>query len=398
MPTGYRQFREDALVRKCVILRATWATKAGFETVLVPKEKFLDKEGKPDKKAEETFLAGFQPLKEYIDRCNRTVNADFKWRNMLMRAKLQGKAVQQIVYADKSEKGQAIGDPKMLVPLRSDLVRPKTAPDWTFKGVSYRGRGTVDTPAYTADELLYFINEDLDEDKEGLSDVEPIMWAIEARQRILQDDLPEAVTALWCASILWRLDRSKLPPGTTDADVKKILQDHVAAMAKPAKQSATTTQFENPVVVDMKPDLDKLVNVKHEVDFEIIRNFGVPRFLVGYEQEVNKATAGEVIKAWIDGPVKDDQMWLRRNIEAQWYTPLVNRWLTKNQKMEQDQDPPVRVHHQWRRLTYVDFLELMNTVTVAHGNEKWITDKKCFEVMQNGETTEFPPEEVLSPV
>jgi len=246
MPTGYRQFREDALVRKCVVTRATWATKAGFDVIIEPIEPILDEKGRRDKKAEETFLKPWQPLKDYLDQCNRVVNMDFKLRNMHIRAKLQGKAVQQIVWADKAENGLMQGDPKMLVPLRVDQIVPKTAPDWTFKGIAYKGRGSVQNPAYTADELLYFINEDLDEDKVGLSDVEPILWAVEARQNILQEDIPEAVTALWCATILWLLNRDKLPAGIIDDQVKTLLEAHVAAVAKPAHHYATTTLFEPP--------------------------------------------------------------------------------------------------------------------------------------------------------
>jgi len=146
-----------------------------------------------------------------------------------------------------------------------------------------------------------------------------------------------------------------------------------------------------PIVVDMKPDLDKLVNVKHELDFEIIRNLGVPRFLVGYEQEVNKATALEVIGAFIDGPVKDDQRWQKRNVEEQWYGPLTRRWATRNQK--DPNDLPVRAVHQCRELRYEDWLELMNTVSDAK-IAGWINNKKAFEIMQRGRSTEFDPDEV----
>jgi len=395
MPTGYRQFREDALVRKCVVLRATWATKAGFDTILEPTKEIVGADGKPDEKAKEAYLKQFQDLKDYIDRCNRIVKMDFKLRNMLIRAKLQGKAVQQIVWADKVEKGLGIGDPRMLVPLRPDLLKPFLAKDWTFVGISYKGRGSLQNPAYTADELLYFVNEDLDEDKVGLSDVEPILWVIEARQRILQDDLPEAVTALWCATILWLLNREKLTGNPSDDDVAAILKAHVAAVATPAKHVATTTQFETPIVVDMKPDLDKLVNVLHELDYQVIRNWTIPRFLVGYEQEVNRATALQVTGSFIDGPVKDDQRWLKRNIESQWYEPLAKKWLIRNQKMQENEDPPVRVVHQPRELQYEDWLDLMKAITEAYaGGMGWITTKKAFEIMQRGRSTQFKPEEV----
>jgi len=394
MPTGYRQFREDALVRKCVTLRATWATKAGFDTILEPTKEIPDD---PDGTKKEAFLKEYAGLKDYVDHCNKIVNMDFKLRNMTIRAKLQGKAVQQIVWADKVEKGLTIGDPRMLVPLRPDLVKPFLAKDWTFVGIGYKGRGSLQSPAYRADELLYFVNEDLDEDKTGLNDVEPILWVIEARQRILQDDLPEAVTALWCATILWLLNREKLSGNPTDDQVATILQTHVAAVAKPAKHIATTTQFEQPIIVDMKPDLDKLVNVLHELDYQIIRNWSIPRFLIGYEQEVNRATALQVTGSFIDGPAKDDQRWLKRNIESQWYDPLAKKWLIKNQKIQENEDPPVRVCHQWRELQYEDWLDLMKAVTEAYAEGMgWIRTKKAYEIMQRGRSTQFKSEEVES--
>ncbi len=59
----------------------------------------------------------------------------------------------------------------------------------------------------------------------------------------------------------------------------------------------------------------------------ILGFFGIPSLQVGKEQDVNRASSYSAVKMFVDGPVADDQFQLRRDLEAQWYGPMVGRFL-----------------------------------------------------------------------
>jgi hypothetical protein len=391
MPVGYGWWRKDPLVRRCINLRATWATKAGFETILeptidIPKDQW------------EEYLKPYLELKTYIDQCNKKVNLDKRLRNWLIKAKRDGKAVYQIVWTGEKDAttNQPTGDPKALIPLRADRVEPCLDDDWTFLGIKYKGVGSRKQPKYTANELIYICNDDVEEDYVGVSDVEPILPDLYTRDKIRNEDMPEAVTTLWAPVAIWRINRESLPIGMSDADVGILLAAHIAAI-KPGKHIATTTQFDPPTIVNINPDLTKMVEVKRDLAREIIQNFEVPRFIVSYEEDVNRATSGNVIKAFVDGPVTDDQRSQKRDIEAQWYDKLTRIWLTRKNLLKEDK-PPVKVIHQANILNFTDFMDLMKTTAIAYnGGMGFVDMEKAYEIMQRGALTEFDPKELQPP-
>lgn len=390
MPFGLKQYRSDNLVQRCADIRSSWCTRAGYDIVLEPTQQI------DDPVERENFLKKYSGLKTYLELCSKQVGLSNVLKNQRLLSLLNGYACAQIVWNNKNTTRLRIGDPKMIVQLRPDFVAPLIAADREFKGISYKGQGDLANPAYVASELLYFTNKDFFGDKVGISEIESILWIIDARARILQDDLPEAVTAQWCATILWFLDREKLPPDIKNDPeaVRTLIRAHINAVKKPAKHIVSTTQFERPpTVVATNPNLDMLLNVKRELDREIMRKFEVPRFLAAAEEEVNKATALPVISSFIEGTVTDDQAWQKDFVEAQWFDPLSDRWLIANGEMQKDEIPPIQARYEPRELRYEDWLALMHEISIAK-NAGWLSTKKAFEMMQKGRRTSFDPAEV----
>jgi hypothetical protein len=69
-PEGYRWFRQDEMVRRCIIINAAVSMmSAGFETEIEPLEK-LHEEQLP------AFKEKYQSVKDYVDAVNRVVNLD----------------------------------------------------------------------------------------------------------------------------------------------------------------------------------------------------------------------------------------------------------------------------------------------------------------------------------
>ncbi|MEM3017949.1 MAG: hypothetical protein QXO25_03615, partial [Candidatus Bathyarchaeia archaeon] len=201
----------------------------------------------------------------------------------------------------------------------------------------------------------------------------------------------EAVTTLWAGIAVHTLLTEKLPEGTTQEDIQKIIDDHIAEL-KPGKHVATTDQWQIQVV-DIKPDLDKLLNIEEKLERRIVGNFQVPRFMLNIERELNRATAYAELEAFVDGPITEIQRMLKRNVEAQWYERLARQAL----KIKNG-DLPVLVKHRWRQIRTADWFELIKAVSQAYeGGMGWADRRKIYEIMRDGTAASFDPAELEMP-
>ncbi|MGQ9543693.1 MAG: phage portal protein [Candidatus Bathyarchaeia archaeon] len=369
----YREYRRNFLVRKAIDSLAFWSVKEGFETVLEPA---ID----PDEDIEQ-----YSWVKDQVDRINHIVNLDNILRVAIVKMKIYGRAAFEIEFelAGKPWTSQ----PVRLIPLDSTQIRPDIDEGWNLTGYTYEGMKGF----YTPEEILYFVNSDLEGDLVGLSDVEPVLKEAELDDKIIREDLAEAATTLWAGIAVHTLLTEKLPEGTKQEEIQKIIDDHIAEL-KPGKHIATTDQWQIQTV-DIKPDLDKLINISDKVERRIVGNFQVPRFMLNIEKELNRATAYAELEAFIDGPITDIQRILKRTLEAQWYPRIIKQTLKINSG-----DPPIQVKHKWREIRTADWFELVKTVNQAYSEGRgWADRKKIYEMMRDGKATSFDPAELQQP-
>ena len=116
-------------------------------------------------------------------------------------------------------------------------------------------------------------------------------------------------------------------------------------------------------VVDAKVNFTGLVTALEYCDTDIIGNFKVPRFLLGREKQVNRATAQIEFKAFIEGPIADIQRYYKRQIERQWYDPVTRKVL----ELSEDDSLPVRMKHVWNIVTFQDLYDLAEAVSRLWG-------------------------------
>jgi hypothetical protein len=374
MDKRYRQYRIDSLVRGCINALALWATKEGFDTVIEPIEQGLTPQ------QEQQIIDKYKDLKAYIDKNNQRVNLDHILRAAIIKAKIWGKAGFEIEYDTKSK------EPSRLIslPMLSQFdLRPHVDEDWVLQGFWWRGQ--IDF--YKPNEILYFVNNAFESDYEGLSDIEPILDDLETRSKIRQEDLKEAATTLWAGVAIHSLDVDRLPPGLTQDDVQALIDEHVAAL-RPGKHIATDNRW-SIQVVDLKPDLQKLIEVKKELDQEIIGNFQVPKFILNRTEQVNRATSYSQLESFVDGPISDIQRWIKRTVESQWYDQLTRAFL----KVPEGQELPVRVKHRWREIRTTDFFQLLNATATAF-EDGMVDQEKAYELMRDGPGATFDPAEL----
>jgi len=386
----WREYCRDSLVRKSINARAFWATNKGFDTVLEPP---MHMSFESDEAAQAYCeKAEFKQVKAQIDDINRKVELDSRLYAAIVLARACGRGPFEIV--------GGIENPTKLIPLESDQLEPligdgttktQNAPNWKLVGFKYDGEGDYITPKYKPEQVLYFVNNDVDTKMLGMSDIEPILWDLQTRRTIRREAFPESAKTLWAGQIVLTIDVSGIPDeqGRIDAIegvIKQIKPGKVIGVSQNVKAE----------VVNLNPALDKLVQVKDSLDREIIGNFEVPKFLINREEQVNRATAEKQFEGFVQGPVEDDRRMLKRQIERQWYEPLTRKFLNLPLTVEPGQvlEPAtIRLTHRWREIQLADFFTLLEAGTKAYGQAA-ISQEKFYELMRDGLATKFDPAEL----
>ncbi|TET70851.1 phage portal protein [Candidatus Bathyarchaeota archaeon] len=338
MHGDYRWFRQDELVRRCVLVNAFFATMAaGFETVL--------EAARPGVEA-----GDYEFVKERVDGVNRRVNLDQVLFVAQVKRSVYGKAGFEIVRGED-------GYPSWLLSLQSPRLRPNLDRDWGLTGFRYEGRDGF----YGPDDVLFFANLQLEADLEGLSDVEPIRDVCRARHNLLREDFPEIVRTLWAPYTILQADTS----GLSEEEAARAVEELVSVAR--AGKSIVVNESVTPTVVDMTPDIKGLCDLLGKLEQAIIGNFGTPRFLLGKPIE-NRATAYAELEAYVQGPITHIQRYFKREIEAQWY----DRWTRKiledeGKAVPEGEIPPVLVKHRWNPVRVSDVYEMAKAVAILHG-------------------------------
>ena len=355
MPEDYRWFRQDELVRRCVVTNAFFATMtAGFRTVLEVTGEGVDP-------------GDYAYVKEGVDEVNKRVNMDLVLFVAQVKRSVHGRAGFEVVLDED-------GSPSWLLSLQSGRLKPSLDEDWGLRGYGYEGRDVF----YGPDEVLYFVNLPLEVDREGLSDVEPVRDVCRARHDLLRENFPEIARTLWAPYTILQADTSGLSREEADRAVSEL-----AAVARVGKSIAINESV-TPTVVNMTPDIRGLGELLDRLDQSIIGAFGTPRFLLGRPIE-NRATAYAELEAYVGGPIAHIQRYFKRELEAQWY----GRWTRKILGAEgvavpEGETPPVQVKHVWNPVRVSDVYEMAKAVAVLHGRgEGPIGDRleKVWEMM-----------------
>ena len=355
----YRWFRQDELVRSCIVTNAFFACmSAGFETVLEPADPSLSEEEK------ERLLEQYAYVKHEIDDLNKRVNMDRTLFIAQIKRSIYGKAGFEIVVDEDLV-------PERLLPLRSDQLKPKLNDSWELVSFNYEGKHDF----YQPQEVLYFVNLGLEADLEGLSDIEPIIDICKARHQILRRDIPEISMTLWAPFLFIQADTSGLSAEEADRAL-----DALNRAIKPGKRIIVNESVQGQVV-DMKPDIPGLKELLDKLDLMIIGNFRTPRFLVGKPVE-NRATAFAELEAYVQGPIANIQRYFKRELERQWYDPQVRRILEREEKLRKDEPLPVVIKHRWNLIRTVDIYELYRAVSQLYAQGMGVIDrKKAYELL-----------------
>jgi len=350
----YRWFRQDELVRKCIVTNAYFACmSAGYETVLEAAGEGVDVED-----------YGF--VKERVDELNKRVNMDLMLFVAQVKRSIYGKAGFEVVLGEDEF-------PKKLIPLQSDKLKSNISEKWEVTGYRYQGRDGF----YSPEEVLYFVNLPLEADQEGLSDVEPVLDVCKARHYLLREDFPEISKTLWAPFVLLRVNTANLSAEEAERALEKVKK-----AVKPGKSIVINEQIEGQVL-DLKPDLSGLCSLLDKLEQAIVGNFGTPRFLLGKPIE-NRATAYAELEAYVSGPISNIQRYFKRELERQWYDRWTRKVLEEETGLRENEPLPVLVKHQWNPIRVTDVYEMAKAVALLWSRGEGVLGghlEKAWELM-----------------
>jgi hypothetical protein len=301
-----------------------------------------------DDAAEQAFQEKYKFVKDYVDAANRAVNLDRCLFVAQVKRSIFGKSGFEIEYA-------ADGSPSWLLSIDSRRVKPDVDENWKLVGYKYD-----DLSKWKLEEnrFLYFANLDLENDREGLSEVEPVYLVCHARNNVLRRDLPEITRCLWAPYAVLSADTSGMTAVAEDAFL-----DSLIAAAKSGKSIAINKKVDA-TVVDIQVNMAGLVALLEKLEEAIIRNFGTPRFLVNKPNE-NRATAYTEFEAYVGSTLANIQRYFKRELEDQWYPHLVQLALKKN---SESGVVLLKVQHNWKTIRASDVLEMANAVSSLYSN------------------------------
>lgn len=334
-PEAYRWFRRDELVRRCVVVNAGFASMAGFDTELEPVDDSLSEDQK------KALAEQYKYVKVYVDQINKEVNLDNTLFIAQVKRCIYGKAGFEIIFKGTS--------PSWLLSLQSPKLEPNIDTDtWKLLDFKYEVASQ-----YQPEDLLYFVNLQLENDYVGLSDIEPVFPACNARHHLLKHDFPKITRNLWAPYAVLQADTVGMTDADEDTFLASLSEDAESGKSLAVNKAVTAT------IVSLTPDLNGLIMLMEKLEETIIRAFGTPRFLLCKPNE-NRATAYTEFEAYISGPIANVQRYFKRELEAQWYPRLVKAALTAKGFVG---DVPVKVRHVWKPIRASDVYEMATAVT-----------------------------------
>jgi len=332
--SDYRQIYEtDDLVNQCINILAHFATQKGFETKIKTLSPDLDPED-------------YKDVKRKVDQINERVNLDHILYIAEVNRQIYGFSVFEVV--GKYPEVQKI------IPLRPEYTKIEVGDDWEIEKIEYRTTksGVIE---YTPEEVLIFVNQDLNGDYRGISKIKPILKSIEIR-RELQEDIKQVSKRLWAPMVIASVDTSAVPE-----DQEASLLEQFKNQLKPGS-SIITNKSIDVSTVSISPNITALVHSLSKVEEDIMGNFGVPKALLAREKTLSRATLEFSLKAMYEGPIKGIQTYLRREIESQFYKRIV-KGIDENLLDE------IRVLHKWKPVSMLEYAALAEPIAnlVAKG-------------------------------
>jgi len=363
LPLEEHFFRSDAMLKRCVVALASYATLTnGFDTVVEPPLPFSSEE------EQKLFETRYAPLKAYCDSANKTVNMEDVTYSACIKLTLMGKAGYEIVREEKTQKLVRL----IKLPVYNSTVdglqpeiKSGVLKEFVLRVKTKNGVNQTEELRFKPSKVLYFVNNDVDGDLQGISDVQELIGTCIIRAA-LERESPQILKRVHDPYVISSVDTSNTTFSSTDPKGQKDELQRYLDELLDGIESGNDVVTNNKVtsqVMQLKIDLQGLIAYDDKSEDKIIAHFGIPRFLVN-RPNVNRATADTEFKAFVSGTVAAKQRYIKRVLERDWYDMLTREFLQLNV----DDPLPVRVKHVWRQSDVGEYKEKVDAAVALFGD------------------------------
>lgn len=263
----------------------------------------------------------------------------------------------------------------MAVEYKDPKVTFKEYADIGIKQLGQSGNVPFDQstqPKYLDSEnLLYFVrnNNNMMRDEDdfffGHSTIQSIMPLSEESRRLNQIVIPQLNQSHWAGTGIWffnnwtveQMDKflSKIKPG-----------GHIGVPQK-------DITFQE---MQLKYDYPGLIQLRNELKKGILTAFGLPSFLMNFEEVTNRATAQTVVIGFNESTIQSERSWITDILDEQWYPRLFKLFYPDDEFIH----IKLKMVTDYKNINFESFLQKA-VATVSLFEKGMMTLTECRELM-----------------
>ena len=168
-----------------------------------------------------------------------------------------------------------------------------------------------------AENLLYFVRNNNNMMREqddfffGHSTLQSILPLSEESRRLKQVVFPQLNQAHWAGSMLWFFP-----------NWSQSMMDTLFKTVKPGGHTGIPQKDITVQQIQFDHDYAGLINLQNEMKKGILTAFGLPSFLMNFEEVTNRATAQTVVIGFNESTIQAERSWITDILDEQWYSRL----------------------------------------------------------------------------
>lgn len=314
-------YRSDGAVSRTVDTIVDFAVGRKRTTVVLDTNDYYDSD--TDENEALTEIRNNDLYRKYvrgISKINKNLNMNEHEKMLLTNSMIYGKAALLIEY-DEDPNTSETAMPIALKPLSSLRIgRVFYYEDtWELAGIEYLDfKDRIVEP----NRLIYMVNKDYHISPRtlwhGYSTLEPILDIAETTILNNQTNIKEINRRLWANFLIIKY------MGKRKSDITNFKKNY-----KAGQPIISNRDFEAQVV-EVKHDLDKLLQQQEMSDQKIARDVSLPNILAGFGSHQAQATAGAELFSWLSSSLETRRTQMRNVFESQWIDPTLKRLIMLN--------------------------------------------------------------------
>lgn len=226
-----------------------------------------------------------------------------------------------------------------------------------------------------ADNLLYFVrgNNNMMKDEDdfyfGHSTLQSIIPLSEESRRLKQIVFPQLNQSHWAGSMLWFFPN--WPKTQMDALLKTV---------KPGGHIGVPIPDIRVQEMNLQHDYAGLINLQNEFKKGMLTAFGLPSFLMNFEDVTNRATAETVVIGFNESTIQAERTWITDILDDQWYTKLFNIYFPHDEYIH----IKMKMKTEFENITFESFLAKAVAAVTLY-------EKKMMTITEIRDMLKLPP-------